>query len=158
MARIYKCRSSHCFHDSKEILPDDDFVKVKNAAYHKDCYQAILNIRETINLFSTKINPNVVFSVLRRVINNIVYDKKVDSGMLLYGVKYYIDHKLPLHYPQGLYYVVQNEEVQKKYHQEQIAKKTQGYQFKALEDEAKPFTYTSAAQKSFADVLGGDQQ
>lgn len=156
MAKTYKCRASHCFHDSKDILPDDDIVKIKNAAYHKDCYQAISDIREVIDIFATKINPNVVFSELRKVINTIVYDRKIDSGMLLYGVKYYLKNNIPLNYPQGLYYVVQNKEVQDRYKKIVTAFKVKDYQFTAPVDESQSFEYKTKPQKGFADILSGE--
>ena len=156
MAKTYKCRSSHCFHESKEILPDDDFVKVNNVAYHKDCYQAISNIREVIDIFAKEINPNVIFSELHKVINTIVYDKKIDSGMLLYGLRYYLDRRIPIRYPQGLYYVVQNIDVQESYKKKIAAEKVQDYTFTAPVDESQPFEYTPTAQKGFADVLRRD--
>ncbi len=157
MKKISACKAKHCFHDNKEFLPDDDVVKVKNQTYHRDCYQAISDIREVIDLFVKEINPNVVFSELRRVINNIVYTKHISSGMLLYGLKYYIDRRIPLNYPQGLYYVVQNKEVQNNYNKFIANEKIKNYTFTAPVDESQPFTYKTNAPKSFVDVLSGDK-
>lgn len=156
MAKILKCRSSHCFHESKEIMPDDDFVKVNNVAYHKDCYRAISNIREVIDIFAKEVNPNVVFAQLSKVVNNIVYNKKIDSGLLLYGLRFYLDRKIPIHYPYGLYYVVQNKDVQNQYKKMVAAEKVQDYEFSAPVDESQPFEYTPTTQKGFADILRRD--
>ena len=155
MARKRKCRATHCFHESKEFLPDDEIVEVGACGYHKDCYQAISDIREVVDIFSTQINKNVVFSELRKVINTIVYQRGVDSGMLLFGVKYYLDRRIPLNYPQGLYYVVQNKDVQEQYKKMKIEQKVKDYKFEAPVDESKPFTYNSSKVKGFSDVIGG---
>lgn len=155
MANKRKCRATHCFHETKDFMPGDDIVEVGRNGYHRDCYQAISDIKEVTDIFSTKINKNVVFAELRRVINNIVYTKGVESGMLLFGINYYINNNIPLRYPQGLYYVVQNQEVQKQYHQMKIAQEVKNYTFDVSVDNSKSFTYKPEKTSSFTDILGG---
>lgn len=153
MANKRKCRATHCLHETKDFLPDDDIVEVGNCGYHRDCYNTISDIKEVIDIFSTKINKYVVFSELRKVINNIVYTRGIESGMLLFGIKYYVERCIPLNYPQGLYYVVQNKNVQEQYQKMKAEQKIQGYKFEAAVDEPKPFTYKSSKAKSFSDVM-----
>lgn len=155
MKKVRKCKASHCFHESREILPDDNVVEVSNAIYHKDCYQAISNIKEVMDIFATKINRNVVFSELRKVINNIVFQRGIDSGMLLFGIKYYINHHIPLNYPQGLYYVVQNKDVQNGYKKEIVEKDINKHSFEVLDDKTEKFDHIKRTQQGFSDVLVG---
>ena len=69
--KIYKCRYNHCKHETKDVLASEA-VKEGNRYYHKDCYKTKEDINKIVELFSEHVNPNVVFAVLRKVINIIV--------------------------------------------------------------------------------------
>lgn len=104
-------------------------------------------------------NPNVVFAVLRKVINNIVFTRGVDSGLLLFGLNYYISNKITLNYPQGLYYVIQNKNVIKGYTEKKnreylIEQKKNMQKIEDNEEMESSFTYKPSKRKSFADILG----
>lgn len=109
-----KCAFSKCCHETKDILRTEAVFDGKKY-YHPDCLKTKEDIAKIIDLFATQVNPNVVFAQLRRVVNNIIFDRGIESGLLLYGIQWYIDHRRNLTYPQGLYYVVQNADVQKSY-------------------------------------------
>ena len=94
---------------------DDEIIKVKGRNYHKSCYQTKNDILEIRDLFAENINKNVVFSSLMSVINNIIFRRGVTSDYLKFALNYYIQNKIPLNYPQGLYYVVQNKDVKTAY-------------------------------------------
>ena len=149
-----KCRLKHCLHESRE-LPRDQAVKVGSSYYHSDCYQTNKNIREIADIFSKKINPNVVFAELNRVVNTIVYDRGIDSGLLLFGLNYYIEHGKNLNYPQGLYYVIQNKEVvreYKRYKERAMVKEVK--ELVSIEEESEDkFTHIPTKTNSFADIL-----
>ena len=53
-------------------------------------------IKEIIDIFAKKINPNVVYAQLQTVIHKIVYEKGLGSELLLFGLKYYIEHSFDL--------------------------------------------------------------
>ena len=105
-----KCDYKNC----SEPL-DDEIIKVKGRNYHKSCYQTKNDILEIRDLFAENINKNVVFSSLMSVINNIIFRRGVTSDYLKFALNYYIQNKIPLNYPQGLYYVVQNKDVKTAY-------------------------------------------
>lgn len=107
--KVYKCKYSHCKHDSKDIK-DDNFIKVGNNYYHNDCYEEKELIAKIIDIFMKEVNSDVVVSGLRRVINDIVYNKGKSAEYLLFGLKYFIKNK-KLNYPAGLYYVIQDRDV-----------------------------------------------
>ncbi|GEM_PF-557627 len=155
--KIYKCRYNHCKHETKDVLASEA-VKDGNRYFHKDCYKTKEEINKIIELFAEYINPNVVFAVLRKVVNNIVFNRGVDSGLLLFGLNYYIANKITLNYPQGLYYVIQNKNVIKGYkekkNKEYLIEQKKNLQ-KAEDDTemVSSFTYKPNKQKSFADIL-----
>ena len=150
-----KCKYGKCKHESKEI-EKSEAVKVGNAYYHADCFKDKENRKEIIDLFVNNINPNVVFSQLQAVVRTIVDDRGNSSDFLLFGLKYYIEHKIPLNYPQGLYYVIQNKEVNAEYKKikakEIMVKENFVTQESSNEVE---FSYKPTKQKGFSDILGG---
>lgn len=155
--KIYKCRYNHCKHETKDVLASEA-VKEGNRYYHKDCYKTKEDINKIVELFSEHVNPNVVFAVLRKVINNIVFTRGVDSGLLLFGLNYYISNKITLNYPQGLYYVIQNKNVIKGYTEKKnreylIEQKKNMQKIEDNEEMESSFTYKPSKRKSFADIL-----
>lgn len=153
MSNTVKCRYKNCIHDNKDI-DKSDAVKVGNSYYHKDCYDTKNDIAEIVDLFTKNINTNVVYSVLVRVINNIIFNKKNESKFLLFGLKYYIANKIPLNYPQGLYYVIQNKDVLNTY--KKYLAKQQIKNDKVIikeENNEVDFNFKPTKSKGFGDIL-----
>ena len=147
---IVICKYKNCLHDTKELCKSEA-VKKGNSYYHADCLQTQEEIKEIIDLFKKHINPNPVYSQLQSVIKNIVFTKKLGSSFLLYGLKYYIGHKIPLNYPQGLYYVIQNKDVINGYAKEKTKNIKQSVEI--TEETESNFTYIPTKTNSFADIL-----
>lgn len=147
---IVTCKYRNCLHDTKE-LSKTDAIKKGKSYYHPDCLQTREEIKEIIDLFKTHINPNPVYAQLQSVIKNIVFTKKLGSSFLLYGLKYYIEHKIPLNYPQGLYYVIQNKDVIKGYAKERVRKMKQSVEI--TEETESSFTHIPTKIDSFADII-----
>ena len=144
------CKYANCLHDSKEINREDA-VKKGSSYYHADCLQTQKDIKEIIDLFKNKINPNPVYSQLQSVIKNIVFTKGLGSEFLLFGLRYYIEHKIPLNYPQGLYYVIQNKEMISSYNKQKAVAVKQSVEIKEETDTS--FTHVPTKTKGFADIL-----
>ena len=89
--------------------------------YHPDCLQLKKDIDMIIEIWQSKINHNVIKQELIRVIEGIVFGKKIESGIILFGIKYYLKNDIPLHYPQGLYYVVQNQTMLNAFNEEKFS-------------------------------------
>lgn len=145
-----KCRYSNCLHEDKEINKEEA-VQSGKMYYHADCLKTKEEIKQIIDLFSTHINPNPVYSQLQSVIKNIVFTKKVSSEFLLFGLQYYIDHKMPLNYPQGLYYVIQRKEVIDAYNKSKA--KTIKKTTEITEDNETAFIHVPHKNKGFADII-----
>lgn len=144
------CKYSKCLHGSREISKDDA-VKIGNCYYHLDCLKTKEDIKKIIDLFTKHINPNPVYSNLQKVIDNIVFKKQLGSDFLLFGLKYYIDHKIPLNYPQGLYYVIQNKQVIEAYKKPEIKNIRNKVEIK--EETNQSFTHIPIKNNGFADIL-----
>lgn len=153
-----KCKYAHCKHESKDI-PKGEEVKNGSGYWHKDCLKESLEIREIVSVFQQEINPNVVVAQLRRTINDIVFSKGYGADFLLFGLKYFVSHKITLNYPAGLYYVLQNRDVQNEWNKKQenkIKAEIKNYDFTGQE-ETQPiiYKYKDTNKSKFSSVIGG---
>lgn len=149
---IVTCRFKNCIYDDKK-LDKSEAIKVGNNYYHKECNEIKENIRLIVDLFTKHINSNVIYSVLMRVINEIVFTKKIDSKFLLFGLKYYIQNKVPLNYPQGLYYVIQNKDVKKTYDKYLAKQQIKENKVVIIENNETDFNFKPTKTKGFGDIL-----
>lgn len=146
-----KCKYTHCLHSSTEIT-DDNFVKIGSACYHTDCAEHRAKVNELITFFKEQINPDVVVSELRRVINVIVFQRGTDIDYILWGTKEWASS---LHYPQGLYYLVQDQRMREKWDKIQADKflKEEKEKNMPIVEEEHTFTWTPEKEKSISNLF-----
>lgn len=144
------CKYANCLHNDREI-EKENAVKSGSAYYHKDCLQTRDDIKEIIRLFKEHINPNPVYAQLQSVIKNIIFIKGIQSDFLLFGLRYYIEHKIPLNYPQGLYYVIQNKDVANAYNKSKIKDVKKSVEI--TEQTEVQFKHIPTKNSGFADIL-----
>lgn len=149
---IVTCRFKNCIYDDKK-LDKSEAIKIGNSYYHKECNEIKEDIKLIVDLFTKHINSNVVYSVLMRVINEIVFTRKIDSKFLLFGLKYYIQNKIPLNYPQGLYYVIQNKDVENTYNKHLAKQQIKSNKIIITEDSEADFNFKPTKTKGFGDIL-----
>ena len=121
-------------------------------------------IRET---FVKEINPLMTGSqigTLSAMVNNIVFDKKVDPEFLRFALDYFIKYKPgKLHQPAGLHYIIQNKDVIAAWNKENERKlreqintmKAQQQIDDNMDDNPNAFIYKPQKQFGFDDILGG---
>lgn len=144
------CKYANCLHNNREI-EKENAVKSGSAYYHKDCLRTKNDIKEIIRLFKEYINPNPVYAQLQSVIKNIIFTKGIQSDFLLFGLRYYIEHKIPLNYPQGLYYVIQNKDVTNAYNKSKIKDVKKSVEI--TEQTEVQFKHIPTKNSGFADIL-----
>jgi len=149
---IVTCRFKNCIYDDKK-LDKSEAIKIGNSYYHKECNEIKEDIKLIVNLFTKHINQNVVYSVLVKVINKIIFTKKIDSKFLLFGLKYYIQNKIPLNYPQGLYYVIQNKDVKNTYNKYLVKQQVKENKVIVIENKETDFDFKPTKTKGFGDIL-----
>lgn len=154
MERVVRCVAKYCLHDKRE-LSTNKAVGDGTSYYHPDCFKLQENTRKICKLWGEKISSAYVKKDLINVINNIVINKKVSSDKLLYGVKYFIRNGLGLRYPAGLYYVVQNREVDEAYKSYQQSKVLKMKVYIPPDDDPlkAPYTYKPAKEKGIGDIF-----
>lgn len=157
--KIVKCRYAHCFHETRELNAEEAVKSGVSTYYHADCYKTKQDIEEITKVFAERVNKNVSFPLLIKTVNNLVFGRGIESGLVLYALNYCMDHGWKLQYPAGLYYCVQNMDAQKAY-QNMKQKKLQQEQQKtpdvfAVQDSAvETFAYKTQKNRGFNAILG----
>ena len=105
-------------------------------------------------LFSEEVDPDVIWSQLRKVINNIIYERNVNSDYVLFALRRYLRLGKPLHYPQGLYYVIRDKDALKEWTELQNNKIKSEVKVD-IENlpEVKQLNYKVPKPKGFKDIL-----
>ena len=135
-------------------LLESEAVCVGTSYYHPDCLRAKSDILEIIDIFSKRLNPNVVYATLQRVLKELIFVRKFDSTKLLWGINWCLDHGWNLRYPQGLYKVAQDMHWQEEYDKINRRKQPKAKMEIAGDmDDTPTFGYKPEKQKSLADIL-----
>lgn len=147
-----KCRYKFCKHDSRDIAPGEEVRNGQSSYYHKDCLQEKQDKDMVIDIFLKQINPNTPVAQLVRIINIIVHKRGVSSEFLLYAVRYYLEHKIPLNYPSGLYYVINNKDAITSYNNAKAAIDKPVFDLSNVQNEK--FNYKKPKKKTLDNLLG----
>jgi len=153
-----KCKYSHCKHKTKEIPKGEEILVGKSSYYHQDCYEEIETIKNIIDTYVKKVDSHPIMSLLRKVINEIIYKHNVDANFLLFALNYCIDQGWNIRYPQGLYYVVKNKEANQKWKQMISSEyksriKKMKNDMKDINEEENTFEYRMQKAVGFDDIL-----
>ena len=161
---IKTCRYANCQHELKRIdISSDEYVNFGARYFHKDCYEKkqkedekaekLSNDLKSIRtLWLDYIDNTVVCSYLFKEVNKILA-QGVDSSYIVFTLYYVIEHKLNLHYPAGLKYFVNKQEIKDAYakkHYMELARK----KFHAVDDSESAPKFTVAQKKNgFQSIL-----
>lgn len=153
-----KCAYSNCLHESKDILDGEDFKKENKKYYHTDCWNYKNKINEVITLFTEQVNSNIVFTVLRSIVNNLVFIQKYEPEYILYAIKYAVDHpQMKLTYPPGLYRICKDVDVSESYKKLKANMILEGQTVKIDEVQYSNFELNNTKKKkSVSDLFGGN--
>lgn len=154
-----KCKYSHCKHETTEIPNGEEVLVGKSSYYHKDCYEEMSTIKNIIDVFVKKVDEHPIMSLLRKVVNDIVYNHKVDAKYLLFALNYCVDNNLPIRHPQGLYYIVKNNAINQQWqhvlasqNRKEIKERLKNVEINS-EEEDKSFEYHVQKAVGFEDIL-----
>lgn len=147
------CGSAHCLHESKVFKDDDETVTVGKKTYHTDCWETQEQIAKVCDLFYRKINNNVVFGNLRSIVNEIVYIRGISPDVLYFGINYYLNNHIPLNYPAGLFYVIQNKKMLAAYNKTKVKKLNYKFEVETTDTGSK-YQYNPQTKNSgFSSIL-----
>ena len=154
-----QCSFKNCQHESKQIdLDSEEHICDKKSYakkyYHKDCYTNKCNIEKAIDLWYKHIDKDVSFPSLMRILKELVFKKKNDSGYIVFALKYCIDNDYNLNYPPGLRYFIERQEIKDAYAQKKLKQlKAKGYRYEISEDDSPKFAPVDKRPKGFSSIF-----
>jgi hypothetical protein len=106
--REYICSYSHCLHGGAKVKRSEAVV-VGRRHYHWDCAAMKQELEEIRNIYAERIDANVSFPILSKVLNDLVFKYEVDIGYLKFAVNYYAEYKVKVKSPFTLLYLRKND-------------------------------------------------
>ena len=158
MANLKTCKCQKCVHDTREIdIDKDEFEHIGRYYYHKDCLKIRNDIVLIKDLWHNHISPNVVYSQLVKVLQDLIFNKGISSDYLVFLMNYIIKHKMVLRYPAGIRYYIDNQEIKTAYNKRKI-KSVSPPQFVIPIDNDEPkFVIKPTNKSGFGSIFGGDK-
>lgn len=113
-----RCSYKHCPKPEEDILGEEQAVR-NGKVFHKGCLDTSETIKKIVDLYYTKVSNTVVMTVLVRTINNIVFEKGIDSHYLLYALNSAVIRKRQIKSPVYLQYLIDDFDIKKAWEAEQ---------------------------------------
>lgn len=154
MAKTVKCSYSHCPHN--HVISSDDYVTQNGKYYHRECRKELDTINEIKKVWYEQVdNDSKVFPHLTRTLNDIIYNKNISAEFVLFALK---DKAKYIKHPGGLYYLIKDDRLKRKWEQLVSMKIVSSEEFKRIEikgAEEPEFTSNGRRDASFGDIFGG---
>lgn len=148
-----KCRYGHCLHEDKYLNKNDAVMGGNKFYYHPDCYEEKQTIESMIDYSIGVIGNYNSRKKVTEIIERIVYSDKVPAKELFGKIKTYIKLGKKINYPNGLKYVVNDEDTNKAYRSNVIRQKIDSDTNTAVLVEDTTFNYVCPKRKTILDVL-----
>ena len=116
----YVCAYKHCLHHGERVKSSESVV-ISKKHYHWDCASIKQEIEEIRNAYYEKIDKDVSFPVLTKVLNDLIFKYELEVEFVKFAVNYYADYKVKVKSPFTLLYLRKND-----YMREKWKKKTKG--------------------------------
>lgn len=116
----YVCAYKHCLHHGEKVKSSESVV-IGKKHYHWDCASIKQEIEEMRNTYYEKIDKDVSFPVLTKVLNDLIFKYELEVEFVKFAINYYADYKVKVKSPFTLLYLRKND-----YMSEKWKKKTKG--------------------------------
>jgi len=113
MEKTYKCYYSNCQFGGR--VSASEAVQSGKSRYHKSCLQQKDMIAKIREYYFKNIKPSDTIITVNKVINVLIFDKKVDADFLYFVLTVIFRDKLKIHNAFGLYYYVNNFKIIQEY-------------------------------------------
>lgn len=108
---IRKCGYPHCKHGGGVDIAKDDYEKIGNKYYHKECILEKEDMQCIYNTWKDRINPESPMSQIRMILSNYVHKVNYAPEYVLFVINYVADHGLRLQHPPGLKYYLEKPQI-----------------------------------------------
>jgi len=115
MAEPCKCAYKHCVYGGK-ILEGDAFVDVNGRLFHNECLMERDEIFKAVSFYLQNFNLKESRGTVTRVIQTLVYSKKLSTDFVMFMLTYIKDHGKPVNKPMGLYAYANDKSVRSAYY------------------------------------------
>ena len=149
--KIFKCAFKHCRHSSCDVS-QGEAVKIGRRYYHRDCADTRNDIEIIKNLYCEKISNTVVIPLLLSVIDNIVFQKEIDSAYLLFALRFAITNKIVINSPYGLHYIIDNYKIKNAWSKHE-ARKITNIHFEAKAGDEPVFQVKNTVKKGLDNLF-----
>ena len=112
--REYVCAYKHCLHHGEKVKASEAVV-VGKKHYHWDCAATKQEIEEIRNTYVERIDNEVSFPVLSKVLNDLIFKYNMDIDYIRFAINYYADYKTKVKSPFTLLYLRNNDFMKKKW-------------------------------------------
>ena len=153
--RTLKCGWTHCSCGYDIMQNDDTKVKIGKRWYHAECAKEKLLIEDIVSKFIEQVNPAEI-PVLRKVINDIVFNELKPAEYVMYALDYAIAHpQMRLTYPAGLYRICNDIDVQRTWCKNQADKTVGSHKIDIKDTVTQPTVQlnNTSKKKSVADLF-----
>ncbi|MBQ5562781.1 MAG: hypothetical protein IIT39_05295 [Clostridia bacterium] len=138
---IKTCGYAKCKRCRKIDTNKEEYTKLNNLYFHKECFQERSDLQLIRNLWAERINENVSYSYLNKVLNSLL-DKGFASDYMVFTLEYVISHRMNLNYPNGFIYFLEKPKIQTAYKQKKLKR-----QIKEAAEIQKPILNTANEPK-----------
>ena len=112
--KLRVCKYINCRHQSKINIAGEPFHKDQHGYYHADCYREKCDLELFRDIWKKNVSNTVVISYLNKVLNELLACG-VSSDFLLFALQHVVKNHLPLRYPNGFRYYVDNQNIKDEY-------------------------------------------
>lgn len=151
-----KCGYNHCKHGGVINIDEELYEKDGAKYYHKDCIRERNDANLIRRLWSTRISRTVSYGLLNKVIYQIIDETGVSSDYILFALQRIIAKNLPLRYPFGLKYYMDDKDIKEAYKNRKQNREQRTKKREEIRKEQEQFKYNPIVEKGFSDILGGE--
>lgn len=115
MAEPCKCAYKHCVYGGK-ILENDAYVDVNGRLFHNECLMERDEIFKAVGFYVRNFNLKENRGIVTRVIQTLVYNKKLSTDFVMFMLTYIKDRNKPVNKPLDLYTYANDKAVRSAYY------------------------------------------
>lgn len=110
----YVCAYKYCLHHGNKVKSSEAVVLGKKY-YHWDCAATKQEISEIRNIYIERIDNKASFSIVSKVLNDLVFKYNLEPEFIKFAVCYYADYKFKIKSPFTLLYLRKNNYMREKW-------------------------------------------
>jgi hypothetical protein len=147
-----KCKYKYCKNNNEVIK--ENAIKIGNSYYCKQCYKEKNDKGKIEKLIIEKL-PTAVITIVRKVINQLIYDKGYDSEYVLFVVSKILKDNMVLNNPFGIISYCTNNHLYKEWQTTIINEKFLDFKttMKNTNNDSEKVVFNITQSKKWTDII-----